>query len=269
MASFGGLIGNVLGSAGKGLVALGEQGMKKQAELDLRKQLMDIESEKRLREDEIKRSRDISDIGARTKATAQAGLEAAPIQAQTEVASQSAKIDAANKVDLPTKQAEYKKKEFTSEKQLNREKAEEATSAKITETKTLAEDKDYIKAVEALDVAGSAGKIESAKQSARLRVEGGGGGKTPTVRKVITGDNGNTAAVMSDGTIVDLGVKSESFNKNLAAIITKMSADDAKFAKLPEDQKRAKALERLTGEPSQSKPSGKGKAGIEQFDSNR
>ena len=52
-----GLLAAAIGGFGKGLATVGEMESKKQNELDLKKQLMDIESEKRLREDEITRKR--------------------------------------------------------------------------------------------------------------------------------------------------------------------------------------------------------------------
>ena len=52
-----GLLAAAIGGFGKGLATVGEMESKKQNELDLKKQLMDIESEKRLREDEITRQR--------------------------------------------------------------------------------------------------------------------------------------------------------------------------------------------------------------------
>lgn len=52
-----GLLAAAIGGFGKGLATVGEMESKKQNELDLKKQLVDIESEKRLREDEITRKR--------------------------------------------------------------------------------------------------------------------------------------------------------------------------------------------------------------------
>lgn len=57
-----GLISGVMGGAAKGYGQYAEGELKKQQELDLRKQLMAAEEEKALRIDEIKRNRDIADI---------------------------------------------------------------------------------------------------------------------------------------------------------------------------------------------------------------
>jgi len=53
----GGLIAAALGGAGKALSTYGELEVKKKNELDLKKELLNVESEKRLREDEITRGR--------------------------------------------------------------------------------------------------------------------------------------------------------------------------------------------------------------------
>lgn len=57
MASFGGLIGGIMKGFGGGLEQVGQVELKKQSEMDLRKQMLEMESEKRLREDEITRER--------------------------------------------------------------------------------------------------------------------------------------------------------------------------------------------------------------------
>jgi len=61
MASFGGLISSVMGRTAEGYGKAADMEMKKQGELDLRKQLLEAETEKQLRIDEIKRGRDVSD----------------------------------------------------------------------------------------------------------------------------------------------------------------------------------------------------------------
>ena len=61
MASFGGFIASALGGAAKGYGEGAQMEMKKQAELDLKKQLMEAELEKASRLDEIKRGRDVAE----------------------------------------------------------------------------------------------------------------------------------------------------------------------------------------------------------------
>ncbi len=88
-----GLIAGVLGGAARGYTQMAEGELKKQQELDLRTQLMEAETEKQLRIDEIKRNRDIADIPRKAEATAAAApvlaegeAAAAPIKARGEAA---------------------------------------------------------------------------------------------------------------------------------------------------------------------------------------
>jgi len=199
MGSFTGLISNVLGSAGKGLTMLGEQSLKRQGELDLRKQLMDIESEKRLREDEIKRSRDIEDIGDKAKATSQAKIDTieTDVRAQTEkvaaekkaglpqalaesaVDTQKAQLEAERKGGLnklranlekdkydalvdsgvPEAKARLEAKAWAADKSNRKAKVEEETELKIGAAKTEAQDEDYLGAIGKKKVAESKGEI--------------------------------------------------------------------------------------------------------------
>lgn len=103
-----GLIAAALGGFGKGLATVGEMEAKKQNEFNLKKQIMDMESEERLRIDEITRSRDIEGIGAKTAATAKANLAAAPLVGQARVAEESSQLDAAKTAKLGEKRAEEK-----------------------------------------------------------------------------------------------------------------------------------------------------------------
>lgn len=82
--SFAGLISGVMGGAAKGFSDVSELEMKKQSELDMRKQLMEAETEKQLRIDEIKRDRDIADIGRRTDAETSAYVKSAPLKAKAD-----------------------------------------------------------------------------------------------------------------------------------------------------------------------------------------
>ena len=101
-----GLIAAALGGFGKGLATVGEMEAKKQNEFNLKKQIMDMESEERLRIDEITRKRDIEGIGAKTEATAKANLAAAPLVGQAEVATKTSRLDAAKTNKLYEKEAE-------------------------------------------------------------------------------------------------------------------------------------------------------------------
>ena len=211
--SIGGLIAAALGGAAEGYGKGAEMEMKKQSELDLKKQLADAEMERQLRVDEIKRSRDIAQI----KPLAEAEAEAAPIRAKGEAAA------------APIK-----------------------TAAEIEATNTLANDAGYVTSAGKLAEAKGAAGIKAAQiraDSIRDRPTGGAGGtKAARVQKTITGENGNVMAVMSDGTTKDLGIKSGDYNKQISNLVTKMAKDDYKFAKLPEAEKRKQAELRLRGQ---------------------
>jgi len=75
---------------------------------------------------------------------------------------------------------------------------------------------------------------------------GGSGSNSVKVRSTYTNSEGNKVAVMSDGSEKTLG-KAGDFDKSVASLVTKMSKDDYNFGKLPEAEKRQKAIERLTG----------------------
>lgn len=106
MAGLGGLLSGVMKGFGAGLEQVGQVELKKQSELDLRKQLADIESEKRLREDEVRRERDIAQIPKEASARAEAKLTNAPIEAKAAVAGEVATLEARKTAELDRKQAE-------------------------------------------------------------------------------------------------------------------------------------------------------------------
>lgn len=85
----------------------------------------------------------------------------------------------------------------------------------------------------------------------RPRSSGGGSGgaasSAPKVRSTKVDDAGNMVAIMSDGSTKNLGIKSSDFNNKVASLVTQMSKNDYQFNKLPEDEKRERAIQRLTG----------------------
>lgn len=145
--NIGGLIAGALGGAAKGYTDYSESELKKQQAVDLRKQIMQMEEEKDLRVDEIRRNRDIDDIGRRTSATARAEADAAPVrargvvagelaglearrtaglsrlQAEEKVRSQIEDIDAATSANLPGRKADYDRASFDAGKTLARDRA--------------------------------------------------------------------------------------------------------------------------------------------------
>lgn len=265
MPSFGGLISGVMGRAAEGYTKAADMEMRKQGELDLKKQLMEVESEKRLREDEIKRGRDVSDriteetrirspeyLEATAKADAdkynaliKAGVPAA--KALLTVEEGKASADAETKL-APVKAAAATVT-YNANKTLDATKAADAVIAKIAETKTLSESPDYIKGETKLNEAKSAGAIKAAQIRADSIKDrpAGGGSSTVKVRSTYTNSDGQKIAVMSDGTEKTLG-KAADYDKTLSNLVTKMAKDDYKFAKLPEAEKRKQAEERLRGQ---------------------
>jgi hypothetical protein len=75
----------------------------------------------------------------------------------------------------------------------------------------------------------------------------GGAASAPKVRSTKVDDAGNMVAIMSDGSTKNLGIKSSDFNNKVASLVTQMSKNDYQFNKLPEDEKRERAIQRLTG----------------------
>ncbi len=265
-----GLIAGALGGAAKGYTEVAETNLKKSAELDLKKQLMEAEADKKLAIDAITRQRDISDIGSRTQATAQANLDVAPISAQTDLVKGEAA--ARNRTTLAPLTAEAAMAEYKAGKPLKDIQTTDAIKAEIEKTTTLAGDEDYIAGETKLSKAKGAATIEAQRlrnEGALTRATGGGGtaAKAARVQKTITGENGNVIAIMSDGTPKDLGIKSGDYNKQISNLVTKMSKDDYKFAKLPEADKRKQAEERLRGQISTQLGESKRKP-IESFDRN-
>jgi len=241
--SIGGLIAAALGGAAEGYGKGAEMEMKKQNELDLRKQLMDAETERQLRVDEIKRGRDVAEETRKMSPEYIAQVNAADLEKN--------KGALGNRTTLAPLTAEAATAEYKAGKPLEDIKTTDAIKRKIDETVTLSSDKDYLKGEAALNEAKGAAGIKAAQiraDSIKDRPAGGAGGKAARVQKTITGENGNVMAVMSDGTTKDLGVKSGDYNKQISNLVTKMAKDDYKFAKLPEADKRKQAEERLRGQ---------------------
>lgn len=243
MPSFGGLISGVLGRTAEGVGKAADMEMKKQGELDLRKQLLEAETEKQLRIDEIKRGRDIAEEDRKMSPEYIAKVSAADLEKN--------KAALGNRTTLAPLTAEAATAEYKAGKPLEDIKTTDAIKRKIDETVTLSKDPDFLKGETALSEAKGAAGIKAAQiraDSIKDRPAGGAGGKAARVQKTITGENGNVMAVMSDGTTKDLGVKSGDYNKQISNLVTKMSKDDYKFAKLPEADKRKQAEERLRGQ---------------------
>ena len=263
MPSFGGLISGVMGRTAEGYTKAADMEMRKQSELDLRKQLMEAETEKQLRIDEIKRGRDIAEetrkmspeyIAQTTAADLERGKGAianrttlAPLGAVADVAEGGAKIG--TQMALAPAQAAAAKITYDANKPLDMTKAADAVIAKIAETKTLSEDTGYLEGTGKLSKAAKAADI----QMTQIRADAvkdrpsGGGSNAVKVRSTYTDDKGQKVAVLSDGSTKVLG-KAADYDKTLSNLITKMAKDDYKFAKLPEAEKRKQAEARLRGQ---------------------
>lgn len=195
MPSFGGLISGVMGRAAEGYGKAADMEMRKQGELDLKKQLMEVESEKRLREDEVKRARDIAEetrkmspeyIAQTTAADLERGKGAianrttlAPLGAGADIVEGGAKLG--TQIALAPAQAAAAKVTYEAGKPLDVQKAADAVIAKITETKTLAGDADYLEGTGKLSKASKAGEIEMTRIRADALKDrpSGGGSRSP------------------------------------------------------------------------------------------
>ena len=242
MASLGGLISGVLGGAAKAYGEGAQMEMKKQSELDLRKQLLEAESEKRLREDETRRERDRAEENRKMSPEYIAQTTTADLE--------RSKGALANRTILAPLAARTGDVEFEAGKSLEGKKASAAVAAKILETKTLSESDDFIKGETKLSEAKGAAGTKQAQiraDSIKDRPTSGGGSSAVKVRSTYTDDQGQKIAVLSDGTTKVLG-KAADYDKTLSNLVTKMSKDDYKFAKLPEAEKRKQAELRLRGQ---------------------
>lgn len=111
-------------------------------------------------------------------------------------------------------------------------------------------------------------KDDRTDPNARRGGAGGGAPKAPTVRSTKVDEQGNVIAVMSDGTTKPLGIKSDAFNARVAKVIGDMEKNDNKFAKLPADEKRRLAVQRLGAggpAPAQSAPGGASRPALSSY----
>jgi hypothetical protein len=267
MPSFGGLISGVLGSAAKGVGDVAERELVKNAQLDLRKQMAEAEDamaqrvEERRRmagitEEERKMSPEyISKVGAADLARGKLTAQNQAALATDIVAAEKAKVKALTDSGLSEDKAKLEAADWAAGEKNRLAKAAEATTAKKTEVTTLAGDKGYLKGLSDIDVAGKAGDIAVAEKRNIFRGQGGGD-KASVVRRVMTDAAGNAVAVMSDGSIKDLGMKGSDYDRKIADIQLKMEKENPKFAKEPAAKKRAIAEQVLTGKvPPSSAPS--------------
>lgn len=97
----------------------------------------------------------------------------------------------------------------------------------------------------------------------------GSGVKAPRVQSTKEDSDGNMILVMTDGSTKPLlgsdgkPVRSAAFNKEVSKIIAKLEEDDSAFRKLPADEKRKRAEQRLTGKSSDAAPAANLKSKVE------
>ena len=192
--NIGGLIAAAVGGAAEGYGKGADMEMKKQSELDLKKQLMEAETERQLRVDEIKRGRDVSDrlteetrtrspeyLGAVAKADAdkfKALIAAGVPEAKAEAMVAEGKATAKTREALAPINAKAADVEFEAGKVLEGKKATAATTAKITEAGSLAGDAGYLTNVAKLATAAKDPEIKMNKDRTDAiagRASGGGG----------------------------------------------------------------------------------------------
>lgn len=104
----GGLIAGALKGAADGYSTYAKGELENQQKLDYARQISQMQEEAALRADEIKRDRDVRDIGRKASAEADAKLATAGTNAKADVTAASAKLDAASEAGLPEKEGAYK-----------------------------------------------------------------------------------------------------------------------------------------------------------------
>lgn len=163
-----GIIGSALGRA---LSDIGGDVIKradKDEDRAWQQRLMQLEEEKQLRLDEIKRARDTADIGTRAAATANANLETAPINAQAAVAGKVAEVDATVNSGLIAKQAGLKQEEFTANKPVRDAGRDEAITGEIDTQTRLAQDPNYLSARAKIATASEGSSTKAAAASSQF-----------------------------------------------------------------------------------------------------
>lgn len=200
MPSFAGLISSVLGGAAAGYGESAQTEMKKQADLDLRKQMLDAETEKASRLDEINRNRNRDYARAETAynqnpetiaaaanaeaakfdalikagvpeakarslvaegvAAAGAREKLAPVTAGADIAEGASRLG--TQIALAPAQAAAARAQFDAEKELRGLKLNEVTADQIAKAKALVADKGYMDALEKTDLAAHAHLIKIA-----------------------------------------------------------------------------------------------------------
>jgi len=237
MAGLGGIIAGALGGAGAAYAESAQGELKNQQRMDLERELADVafERDQRVKEADVMRSRSNTKYNQ-----SEAVLKDAAMADMLK-----ARLGLQNRTALAPETAAAATAEDTALAPLAKAQRDRATQADIEKATTLGSSPEYLAGTAAISKAQKAAEIESAK----IRAEhvGGGAGGALKVRSTKVDDAGNMIAIMSDGSTKPLGIKSGDYNNKIASTIATMAKNDYKFSKLPESEKRAAALERLTG----------------------
>lgn len=101
-----GLLSAALKGAGEGYSTYAKGELENQQKVDYQKQILAMQEEKDLRIDEIRRTRDVADIGRKATAEANAKVATAPINARAEVAGKVATLDEEQNAGLYKRQGD-------------------------------------------------------------------------------------------------------------------------------------------------------------------
>lgn len=183
----GGIIAGALKGASDAYGDYAKGEVEKQQKIDFQQRILEMQQEKELLADKIKRDRDIEDVGRRAEADAAAAptrargeaaaapiraegeaaaapirargdADAAPIRAQGEVAGAVARLDAASAAGLPQKEGDYALSQVNAKapaiKQEAKLKGEAEATGQVAKTST----DGYIKSITLEDIAKSSGE---------------------------------------------------------------------------------------------------------------
>jgi hypothetical protein len=238
MAGLGGIIAGALGGAGAAYAESAQGELKNQQRMDLEKELANVafERDQRVKEADVMRSRSNTKYNQ-----SEAVLKEASVADRLK-----ALLGLENRTAIAPEAAAAATAEDTAMTPLATTQRERAIQAEIDKAKTLGGSSEYLAGTAAVSKAQKAAEIETATIRAE-KAGGGAGGGALKVRSTKVDDAGNMIAIMSDGSTKPLGIKSGDYNNKIASTIATMAKNDYKFSKLPESEKRAAALERLTG----------------------
>ena len=165
---FGGLIAGALSGAAKGVGEVADIQIAQQQKIDYAKMLSDMQAEKELliagkkrewtnEDDQMRRDRDVADIGPTTAAKANAALAAAPTLGRATAAQTTAQMDAEDAANVPGRVRDRKTADVKAETKAKFDQEGEST-------KVLGADKTYLSALSALTNAkeSSASKVQAA-----------------------------------------------------------------------------------------------------------